>query len=78
MLSKCLWKMHNSDTDDPVGKRAPGAELVIEALLSAIETLPAKKEKNREPIIEPHYKLVSLVHKLVRYGAMTVRQLFLK
>ena len=76
MLAKCLWKMYKSGKEDPVGKRAPGADLVIEALLNAIEALPAKKEKNREPIIEPHYKLVSIMHKLVKRGTTKVRQLF--
>lgn len=76
MLAKCLWKMHKSGTEDPVGKRAPSADLVVEALLNAIETLPTKKEKTREPIIEPHYKLLSILHKLVQRDAAKVRQLF--
>ena len=66
MLGKCLWKMHTSGAEDPVGKQVPSAESVIQAFLNAIECLPIKKEKNREPIIEPHYKLASLMHKLVQ------------
>jgi hypothetical protein len=38
--------------------------------LKAIETVPTRKQ---EPILEPHYKLVSTVHKMVRKKAIKVR-----
>ncbi|OAP59231.1 hypothetical protein AYL99_06529 [Fonsecaea erecta] len=59
--AKCLWKMFRS----PENHDRISAEAVIEAIVEAIEALP-KKEKNHEPILEPHFKLVSTVHKMVR------------
>lgn len=48
------------------GDRGPSTQDVVNALVRAIEHLPDKKDGNRrEPILEPHYKLVSVIHKLV-------------
>lgn len=76
MLAKCLWKMYcsNADTADQYATSPehkfqqgnPSWESVIHAVVNAIETLPEKKERGREPILEPHYKLVSITHKLVQ------------
>jgi hypothetical protein len=76
MLGKCLWKMHRTEreaTANSMGqerasfqKNPPSWEDVVDAFVSAIETLPGKKEK-RDPVLEPHYKLVSIVHKLVQF-----------
>ena len=51
-------------------------QLVIAAIVQAIEACPEKRDSRhpeKDPILEPHYKLVSIVHKLVRYGQITVR-----
>ncbi|PVI07394.1 transcriptional corepressor of histone-like protein genes [Periconia macrospinosa] len=66
MLAKCLWKMYcaNADAPDPPSVSGPSWQSVIQAIVNAIETLPEKKERGREPILEPHYKLVSITHKL--------------
>lgn len=74
MLGKCGWKMWaadhdpmlNDETDDAPtsSRRGPSWEQVIDAFISAIEILPGKKGRNGEPVLEPHYKLVSITHKL--------------
>ncbi len=67
MLAKCLWKMHTcSDVMVPASSRRPTAQQVIDPLVRAIEVLPGKKDNKREPILEPHYKLVSIIHKLIQ------------
>ncbi|KAF2473329.1 transcriptional corepressor of histone-like protein genes [Lindgomyces ingoldianus] len=78
MLGKCLWKMYcdseNAAADAVAqGKnpppKGPSWEEVIDAFIGALENLPGKKER-REPIMEPHYKLVSIVHKLFQRKAI--------
>ncbi|QIW95291.1 hypothetical protein AMS68_000809 [Peltaster fructicola] len=77
MASKCLWKMY-STTDDLRSKSTlPTVSDVLSPLYRAIELVPGKKDtrdNKREPVLEPHYKLVSLVHKLVLRGDMTLPQ----
>ncbi|EXJ82828.1 hypothetical protein A1O3_06643 [Capronia epimyces CBS 606.96] len=67
--AKCLWKMFQS----PDNNGRVSAEDVLDALAESIDALP-KKEKSNEPILEPHYKLVSIVYKMVRAKALTYRQ----
>ena len=53
-----------------------GFEPALDAFKRAIETLPERRENKhseKDPILEPHYKLVSVVHKLVISGRLTVR-----
>ncbi|KAF2748040.1 transcriptional corepressor of histone-like protein genes [Sporormia fimetaria CBS 119925] len=65
MLSKCLWKMYCARTNDiPAPTETPTRQEVVAAIVNAINTLPEKRERGREPILEPHYKLLSVVHKL--------------
>ena len=45
---------------------------VLNAVIRAIHTLPKQKEGKQDPILEPHYKLVSIVHKLVGQNELTV------
>ncbi|KIX03230.1 uncharacterized protein Z518_06782 [Rhinocladiella mackenziei CBS 650.93] len=69
--AKCLWKMFQSVEN--CGRVS--ADDVLEAIIEAIETLPKpKKEKTGEPILEPHFKLVSVIHKMVRRHAITYAQ----
>lgn len=60
--AKCLWKILRN----PENRGRVSAEHVIRAIVDAIEALP-KKEKTNEPILEPHLKLVSVVHKMLRH-----------
>lgn len=73
MLSKCLWKMYSCD--DTVRGNAKHVDLedVLDSLLDAIDTLPQRKDSRSEPIFEPHYKLASIVHKLVHRDILTAR-----
>lgn len=81
MLAKCLWKMFCAKADEsaqikngevvgtevknpPWDARVARQELVA-ALVNTISVLPEKRERGREPILEPHYKLVSITYKLV-------------
>jgi hypothetical protein len=79
MLAKSLWKMWTSHRRAalqplagviPPGQQAPTWEDVIKPAVGAIERLPDKKGKSGEPILEPHYKLVSIAHKLVTSRAI--------
>jgi hypothetical protein len=75
MLGKCGWKMWTAHDNEiryntsigvppPSVRSGPTWEEVIDAFISAIEMLPGKKGRSGEPVLEPHYKLVSVVHKL--------------
>ncbi|EFQ88785.1 hypothetical protein CFE70_009866 [Pyrenophora teres f. teres 0-1] len=80
MLGKCAWKMWAANDSTMRYAISAGATLappqgptwesVVEALISAVETLPGKKGRNGEPVLEPHYKLVSITHKLLQRGAI--------
>lgn len=50
---------------------------VIDALLDSIAALPQRKDSRADPIFEPHFKLLSVAHKLVVRGSMTVSLLFI-
>lgn len=68
MYSKCLWKMFNSEERVNRSKRPIEVDDILDSLLDAIDSLPQKKE----PILEPHFKFVSVVHKLVKRGLLEV------
>jgi len=73
MLGKCLWKMYTSGYS--TGQDAPpGPQEALEAFTMAIQCVPEKKDNrhpDRDPVLEPHYKLVSVVHKLVQGKVIT-------
>lgn len=69
MLGKCLWKMHNCC--DEIRGRAQKINYteVLDIFKKAIELLPERRDSRhpeKDPTLEPHYKLVSIVHKLVQ------------
>ncbi|KAL4810020.1 hypothetical protein BDV18DRAFT_51871 [Aspergillus unguis] len=66
MLSKCLWKMYNCDDEVRGLAKRISLDSVLDSLLDTIDALPQRKDSRSEPIFEPHYKLVSIVHKLVK------------
>jgi hypothetical protein len=73
MLGKCLWKMFCKAADewDPaVQATKPSVDEVLRAFINAIKTVPRPRDSRQEPILEPHYKLVSIVHKMVMLGAL--------
>jgi hypothetical protein len=69
MLGKCLWKMHNSGPELRGQARRITHTEVLDAFTRAIELLPERRDNRhpeKDPTLEPHYKLVSVVHKLVQ------------
>ncbi|KAF2457884.1 hypothetical protein BDY21DRAFT_343050 [Lineolata rhizophorae] len=72
MLGKCLWKMYTADEGlrRPPNATPPTVQDVLEAFTKAIETLPSQKS-GKDPILEPHYKIVSVVHKMVQRRGLT-------
>jgi hypothetical protein len=68
MFSKCLWKMFNCDERSKKSGRPIEVDDILDSLTDAVESLPERKE----PILEPHFKLVSTVHKLVRRRLLSV------
>ncbi|WEW54969.1 Histone transcription regulator 3 [Emydomyces testavorans] len=65
---KCLWKMFTSE--DPLKARYEPIEVddILDSLDAAIESLPKKRDNRSDPILEPHLKLASVIHKLVKRG----------
>lgn len=61
-LGKCLWKMY---CNAPKQSDRPSIDAIINEFCESINLLPRKKDTKREPVLEPHYKLVSIVHKMV-------------
>jgi hypothetical protein len=49
----------------------------LASFIKALELIPDEKKKDsrekREPVLEPHYKLVSIVHKLVSRGELSLQ-----
>ena len=77
-LGKCLWKMHAAPGEIRGRDAPPSAQQVLSDFIRAIELIPDKDKRDsrekREPVLEPHYKLVSIVHKLVSRGEMSLDQ----
>ncbi|KAE9968819.1 hypothetical protein BLS_005651 [Venturia inaequalis] len=65
MLGKCLWKMFTASPEVRGRGDPPQQDELIKAFTRAIETLPNRRDSRKEPILEPHYKLVIIVHKMV-------------
>ncbi|KPM37030.1 Histone transcription regulator 3 [Neonectria ditissima] len=78
MLAKCYWKMYRTpleklDEKDLRSKITMG--LLLSTLKKAVEVAyNARKSRSSEPIFEPHYKIVSILHKLVMRGELTSAQ----
>lgn len=73
MQGKCLWKAYFKVSDEwaeDKGVVKPSLQSILNAFVKAIDTVPRPKDSRQDPILEPHYKLVSVVHKLVMNGDM--------
>lgn len=69
MLGKCLWKMHNCSEEVRGRARKISYVEALDAFTRAIELLPERRDSRhpeKQLTLEPHYKLVSVVHKLVQ------------
>ncbi|KAL4921920.1 hypothetical protein BDW62DRAFT_98682 [Aspergillus aurantiobrunneus] len=71
MLSKCLWKMFSCEDSVREYSNRISLDSVLDSLLDTIDALPQRKDSRSEPIFEPHYKLVSIIHKLVKREVLT-------
>jgi len=56
--------------DEKIKANKPTMDATLNAFVNAIKTVPKPRDSRQEPILEPHYKLVSIVHKLVIMRAM--------
>ena len=75
MLGKCLWKMFTHAENVKTEGVPPMVEAqdVIYAFTRAIETIPPRSSRSdKPPLLEPHYKLISVVHKMVRRDVLEV------
>lgn len=73
MLGKCYWKMFCQPEDEynpNTTASKPTMDLLLDTFANAATTVPKPRDSRQEPILEPHYKLVSVVHKLVMMRAM--------
>ena len=72
MLAKCYWKMHQTPVDklDSTDQKAVvTSRLVLSTLKKSIEVATnARKSRHSDPILEPHYKIASILHKMVIRG----------
>ncbi|KAI1747422.1 hypothetical protein F4782DRAFT_425269 [Xylaria castorea] len=70
MYAKCIWKMYCkpfSALDHNDQQNRPTVQMVVRALERSVEAVSAlpKPRHGQDPILEPHYKIVSVIHKLV-------------
>ncbi|KAH6634937.1 hypothetical protein B0J18DRAFT_417492 [Chaetomium sp. MPI-SDFR-AT-0129] len=78
MVAKCIWKMYQKpveELDEKNRRHHPTVNTVIDALEKTIEvvSLLPKPRHGQDPILEPHYKIVSVVHKLVKRGDLDIQ-----
>ncbi|CZS91207.1 related to transcriptional corepressor HIR3 [Rhynchosporium graminicola] len=78
MAGKCLWKAYckaDQEWDSRIKATRPPMEAVLNSLTNAIKLAPKLNNSSRsEPLLEPHYKLVSVTHKLVSMASMTPQE----
>ena len=79
MLAKCLWKMYQAPADtldekDKAGR--PTVQTVVRALEKTVEVVSMlpKPRHGQDPILEPHYKILSVIHKLVVRGDLAAQE----
>ncbi|KAH0525569.1 hypothetical protein TsFJ059_007918 [Trichoderma semiorbis] len=78
MLAKCYWKMYQTpeeELDSSDSGTKIGVQTVLKALKDAVNVANnARKSRSSDPILEPHYKIVSIVHKLVMRGDLPAKE----
>lgn len=77
MLGKCLWKMFKSNEQTRGHNRGIELAPVLDTFKRALETLQERRENRhseKDPILEPHYKIVAVIHKLVQSGQLNAQQ----
>ncbi|KAJ5541245.1 hypothetical protein N7494_006321 [Penicillium frequentans] len=73
-LGKCLWKMYNCDDSLRTTSRRVEVDDVLDAFRDAIAALPQRRDSRADPIFEPHFKLLSVVHRLVLQEKLTLAE----
>lgn len=89
MLSKCIWKLYQRRTrpatphtpreqaeeqaPDATGSEVDKVIAALERTVRIVSKLP-KPRHGQDPILEPHYKILSIVHKLVTHKDITPQQ----
>ncbi|KAJ3495924.1 hypothetical protein NLG97_g3042 [Lecanicillium saksenae] len=75
MLAKCYWKLFRNPEELPEGQESKTkitSDMIIDALKkSTAAAYKPRKSKSSDPILEPHYKIVSILHKMVMGGDIT-------
>lgn len=79
MVSKCLWKMYQKPVENLSAKdkkARPTIQKIVNALEKTIEVVSKlpKPRHGQDPILEPHYKIVSILHKLVSRDEMAPQE----
>lgn len=79
MVSKCLWKMYQQPIESlslKDKKARPTIQKIVDALEKTIEVVSKlpKPRHGQDPILEPHYKIVSILHKLVSRDDMAPQE----
>jgi hypothetical protein len=74
MLGKCLWKLRRRTDQGIPEEDRPPIPKIIEAFIKAIQAVPKPRDSRSEPILEPHYKLVSIMHKLVKFEGIDMQE----
>jgi hypothetical protein len=68
MYAKCLWKMYQKpkeELDQNDQRSRPTVQAVVAALERSVQVVTAQQKPRQDPILEPHYKILSVMHKLV-------------
>ena len=73
MLGKCLWKCHLKSANPDQPGQFENAQHAMTAFQKALDIMPARKDPaKQELILEPIYKIIAVVHKLVERGEVQV------
>lgn len=64
--------MYCTDDSKRTTSKRVEAQDVLDAFHDAISALPRRKDSRADPIFEPHFKLFSVVNRLVSCGDLTV------
>lgn len=70
-----MWKMHDCDDHIRGNAQRISYHLPLDSFIKAIDVLPERRDSRhpeKDPTLEPHYKLVSIVHKLVQTRRLQV------
>lgn len=72
MLGKCYWKMYRTpeaDLDAKDSKSRVKLQTILDTLRKSVDVAyNASRSRRSEPVLEPHYKIASILHKLIVSG----------